>query len=96
MSISSSSKGAAIVTGSAQGIGLAIARKLAEDGYGVVLADVSAKEKLLAEAVDTIKSKGFRATSTIADVSVEQDVKNLVQKAVSEFEYVDVVRGAMC
>jgi NAD(P)-dependent dehydrogenase (short-subunit alcohol dehydrogenase family) len=96
MSIYSSSKGAAIVTGSAQGIGLAIAQKLAEDGYGVVLADVSAKEKILAEAVDAIRSKGFRATSTVADVSIEQDVKNLVQKAVLEFECVDVVRGTVC
>jgi NAD(P)-dependent dehydrogenase (short-subunit alcohol dehydrogenase family) len=88
----SETKGAAIVTGAAQGIGLAIAIKLAEDGYGLVINDLPSKESALAQAVESIVNKGGKAIAASGDVSVEEDVKNLVQKAVQVFGRLDVVR----
>jgi NAD(P)-dependent dehydrogenase (short-subunit alcohol dehydrogenase family) len=91
MSTKSDTKGAAIVTGSAQGIGLSIAHKLAEDGYAVVLNDLPQKHDQLSRCVEEIKRDGFRALAITGDVAIEADVKTLVQKAVDEFGQLDVV-----
>jgi NAD(P)-dependent dehydrogenase (short-subunit alcohol dehydrogenase family) len=85
-------KGAAIITGSAQGIGLGIACRLAEDGYGVVLNDLPSKRETLDQVVATIIGKGGRAVAVAGDVSVEGDVKNIVERSVAAFGQLDVVR----
>ena len=56
----------ALVTGSAMGIGLSIARRLASDGYSVIIADINA---VAAEsAVADLKSAGLNAVFTPMDV----------------------------
>ena len=57
----------AIVTGAAQGLGLAIAERLANDGAGVFLADLQF-EKAEAEALQ-LRQKGLDATAAELDVS---------------------------
>lgn len=89
--MSSPAKETAIITGAAQGIGRAIAVRLAQDGYNVVVSDLSAQATLMDEVVSEIKANGGNAISIAADVSQEADVENLVQKAVSEFGGLDVV-----
>jgi NAD(P)-dependent dehydrogenase (short-subunit alcohol dehydrogenase family) len=80
----------AIVTGSARGIGKGIAETLAQEGCKVVLADIL---DLVQETAKEIKGK-FPASEAIAvqlDVSDEQAVKALVQKAVDTFGKLDIM-----
>ncbi|ORY57505.1 uncharacterized protein BCR38DRAFT_354308 [Pseudomassariella vexata] len=74
----------AIVTGSSQGIGKAIALRLAADGYNVCINDISANAKGCAVVVDEIKSMGRKSCSAIADVTKRDEVQQLVQITVRE------------
>src|SRR5436305_4228083 len=67
----------ALVTGAAQGFGFACARRLAEAGAAVVLADL--REARLAQAVDRIAG---RVAGAVGDVSREEDAERLVAAAV--------------
>ncbi|MCU1414361.1 MAG: Short-chain reductase protein NovJ [Microbacteriaceae bacterium] len=66
----------AIVTGSARGIGAAIAKRLASDGYAVGVVDL--RELDTAETVAAITKAGGRALGVGADVSSEEDVVRAV------------------
>lgn len=73
----------AIVTGGAQGIGGATARRLAEEGASVLIADV---DPTTAEAnVQTIRHANGVASWISADVSRSEDIKTMVDEAVSRF-----------
>jgi NAD(P)-dependent dehydrogenase (short-subunit alcohol dehydrogenase family) len=69
---------AALITGGSSGIGLAIARALGEDGYGIT---VSARrpDKLEAAAED-LRSAGLEVESVPANMADEDDLKALVEK----------------
>jgi pyridoxal 4-dehydrogenase len=73
----------AIVTGAAQGIGKAIADKLAEEGAKVVVADVNGAG---AEAAAPAGGAGMRV-----DISSEEDVRRMVGETVSSFGTLDVL-----
>lgn len=76
--------GCAIVTGGSRGIGAAIARRLADDGYDLVIAYRSKADQ--AEAVvRECQSCGVRALAVPADVSCEQDCLELVKTARDQF-----------
>lgn len=82
----------ALVTGAAQGIGRAIALRLADDGLDVAVNDIAAKADPLAELVAAIRAKGRRAVAVVADVSREAEVQEMVAQAVQAFDGVlDVV-----
>jgi len=91
--MSSQFKGVALVTGSGhpQGIGHAIAVRLAEDGFDVAVNDITSKEKRLDELVKKIQGKGRRSTQIIADVSQEDQVKGMVETVVRELGGLDVM-----
>lgn len=73
---------AAIVTGGAKGIGLAIVRRLAAEGARVMIADID--EEAGASAVEAVSGDGdVRFTAT--DVSERLDVHNLVAKTIDAF-----------
>ncbi len=57
----------ALVTGSAGGIGLGIARALGEAGYAVWLADV--QQGLVHQSADELKGKGLAASAVVLDVT---------------------------
>jgi NAD(P)-dependent dehydrogenase (short-subunit alcohol dehydrogenase family) len=83
MTSSEQGKGAVIVTGASRGIGAAIAEKLAEDGYGVVVnyaADADGAESV----VSAIRACGGRAIAVRADVAVPDDVADLFGRAQQE------------
>ena len=82
----------AIVTGSSQGLGLAIALRLADDGCDIVINDLPSKLVTTEDVVRGITLKGTRAVAVVADVSREDEVKGLVETAVKEFGKVDIVR----
>ena len=73
----------ALVTGSTQGIGRAIARRLAADGTNVVVCGRS-EERGEAVAAE-IRRAGGRAIYTRCDVGVESDIARAVASAVAEF-----------
>jgi 3-oxoacyl-[acyl-carrier protein] reductase len=80
----------AIVTGASRGIGAAIARRLASDGFTVIVnyaGNKNAAEKLVAEI---IQSSG-RAVAHQADVSDAAAVKHMFESAESAFGGVDVL-----
>ena len=66
----------AIVTGAAQGIGRAIAARLAADGAKVIVSDMNA-----AGAEAAAKAIGLGAIAIACDISKPEDVANLVAKA---------------
>lgn len=78
-------------SGHPQGIGHAIAVRLAEDGFDVAVNDISSNEKSLDELVKKIQGKGRRSTQIIADVSQEDQVKGMVETVVRELGGLDVV-----
>lgn len=77
---------AAIVTGASSGIGLGIARALAEDGYGVALA--ARRAGVLDEVAAEL---GGAALAVPTDVTDPRAVEALVRTAVERFGRVDVV-----
>lgn len=81
----------AIITGAAQGIGRAIALRLAKDGIHVALNDIPNNADNLARVAEEVQAQGGRSTTILADVSVEHEVKAMVAKAVEDLGSVDVV-----
>ncbi|KIJ54997.1 hypothetical protein M422DRAFT_24853 [Sphaerobolus stellatus SS14] len=75
---------AAIVTGSARGIGKVIAIKLAEDGYDVALNDLSSRLEELEAVATRIQEIGRKALIVPADVTDEQAIDTLVARTVAE------------
>ncbi|MDP3135265.1 MAG: SDR family oxidoreductase [Burkholderiaceae bacterium] len=78
-----------IVTGAGSGIGEGIARRLAEEGARVVVADINAKagEKVAAEIVQA----GGKASFFAADVTRSADMKALVGAALERHGRLDVM-----
>lgn len=78
-----------IVTGGAQGIGEAIAKKFAEDGATVAILDVQ-QDKAQAVA-DAIKASGGNAIGVKMDITNTQDVNKAVKEVEDKFGKVDVL-----
>jgi 2-deoxy-D-gluconate 3-dehydrogenase len=79
----------AIITGAAMGIGFAIARRLAEAGATIIVADVNAGEA--EKASIQLKEMGYKPVVIQCDVSSEEEVKGLFGKAISEIGGVDIL-----
>lgn len=80
----------AIVTGGAQGLGEALAHRLAKEGCYVTVADI--KYEKAKEVADTItREYGREALAIKADVTNEEDVKNMVEKTVQKYGRLDIM-----
>lgn len=80
----------AVVTGAAQGIGRAIAEKLAQNGADVVVADIQ-MEKAEAAAEEIAASTGRRAIAVRVDVADRESAQAMIDRAVAEFGRVDIL-----
>lgn len=81
----------AIITGSARGIGAAIALRLAEDGFDIALNDVSEKSFENNDIMDKIRAKGVKCEKFIADVSNNGQVEIMVKAVKELFGSIDVL-----
>ncbi|KAF5349229.1 hypothetical protein D9756_009483 [Leucocoprinus leucothites] len=82
--------GAALVTGAARGIGRAITLRLAKDGYSVALCDIGHRDQL-ASLRSEIAALGQNSFECMADVSKEADVRDAVNRTVTELGGLDVM-----
>ena len=81
---------AAIVTGSARGIGKAIAARLARDGIQVALVDIN-EEAVQASAREIARETGSETMAIRCDVSREEEVITAVRAVLERFGTVDVL-----
>ncbi|KAJ7607221.1 hypothetical protein FB45DRAFT_764470, partial [Roridomyces roridus] len=83
-------KGIALVTGAAQGIGRAIALRLADDGFDVAVNDISVSEDLQS-LVKEIQQRGRASSIHAADVSHDAQVKEMIEAVVQKHGSLDVM-----
>lgn len=77
----------AIVTGAAYGIGFAAARRFAQEGAAVVIADIKGYE----EAAAALASEGHDVVGIHADVTSDESVDSLVQTVMGRYGGIDVL-----
>jgi NAD(P)-dependent dehydrogenase (short-subunit alcohol dehydrogenase family) len=80
---------AAIVTGASSGIGLAIARVLGEEGYGLTVA--ARRPEKLEGAAEGLAAAGFDVNSIAANVADEEEIKRVVDSHRERFGRLDVL-----
>ncbi|KAJ7699205.1 hypothetical protein B0H17DRAFT_1196296 [Mycena rosella] len=89
-----SSKGIALVTGAAQGIGRGVALRLADDGFDVAVNDIPGNVENLDTLVEEIQKKGRAGSKHVADVSQEDQVEAMVEAVVQQHGGLDMVANA--
>ena len=77
----------AVITGAAGGIGQAFAKRLAEDGVHVAIADMADGS----QTVKLVEAAGRRALAVACDVSKEDSVAAMARQVQQKFGRVDIV-----
>lgn len=80
-------KRAALVTGGSGGIGLAIARRLAEIGYAVTIS--ARREEKLTAAAEGLAADGFDVLAVPADLTSEEAILNLFSEHRARWDRLD-------
>ncbi|MBR1863247.1 MAG: 3-oxoacyl-[Ruminococcus sp.] len=81
----------ALITGSARGIGAAIALRLAEDGFNIALNDISGDMFKDNSIEEEIRAKGVDVEKFICDVSDYSQVEETVKAVKARFGTIDVL-----
>ena len=80
---------AALVTGGSSGIGLAVARALGEDGYGITLS--ARRPDKLESAAEELRDGGIDVEAVPANMAKEEDVQSLAQAHKDRWGRLDVL-----
>jgi len=83
--------GTAIITGASQGIGRSIAFRLSQDGFKVAINDLPSQKDQLEEVHAYITQQGGTSIIILADISIESEVKAMVDIVVERMGGVDVM-----
>jgi len=79
----------AVITGAAQGIGLATAQRMGREGCRIVIADFAAGPA--AEAVAVLKAEGIEAIAAVGDLSVYAQADAVMQQAKQVFGAIHIL-----
>lgn len=79
----------AVVTGAAQGIGLAIAKKLTKQGIDVAIADINLKEAELQSQL--LREIGANAASFYVDVSSVESIGKMFRDIAEHFGHINIL-----
>lgn len=79
----------AVVTGAARGLGEATATLLAELGAKVLVADVNAEGA--EQVAKAITASGGTAIAQRVDIEIEQEIRDMIDRAVDEFGGLDIL-----
>jgi NAD(P)-dependent dehydrogenase (short-subunit alcohol dehydrogenase family) len=80
---------AALITGGSGGIGLAIARALGQDGYGLTIS--SRRPEKLEAAAQGLRDEGLDVNSVPANMADEEEIKRLAESHRERFGRLDVL-----
>jgi NAD(P)-dependent dehydrogenase (short-subunit alcohol dehydrogenase family) len=80
---------AALITGGSSGIGLAVARALGEDGYGITIA--ARRPDKLENAASELRDAGIDVLHVAANMREEDDIKRMVSEHGERFGRIDVL-----
>jgi NAD(P)-dependent dehydrogenase (short-subunit alcohol dehydrogenase family) len=80
---------AALITGGSSGIGLAIARALGKDGYGVTVA--ARRPEKLEAAADELRNEGLDVNSVAANMTDEDAVAGIIASHKERFGRLDIM-----
>ena len=79
----------AIITGAANGLGQAIAFRLAQDGANVVLGDID--EGGLSTTASEIRKTGSQVVTVVGDITEEGPAQELIDAALNHFGNIDIL-----
>jgi NAD(P)-dependent dehydrogenase (short-subunit alcohol dehydrogenase family) len=80
---------AALVTGGSSGIGLAIARMLGREGYGLTVS--ARRPEKLEEAAESLREGGLEVHHVVANMRDEEEIKRMVAEHRDRFGRLDVL-----
>jgi NAD(P)-dependent dehydrogenase (short-subunit alcohol dehydrogenase family) len=80
---------AALITGGSSGIGLAVARALGQDGYGVTVS--ARRPEKLEQAAAQLREEGIDVLSVPANMTDEDDIKRMMAAHEERFGRLDVL-----
>lgn len=79
----------AIITGAANGIGLAAVQRFTEEGAKVVIADFDETGGIAAQ--ESLRAQGAEVTFIQVNVADKESVKNLVQQTIETYSKIDIL-----
>ena len=82
-------KKVAVISGSAKGMGKAMAIKFAGEGCDIVVADLDMEGAQ--KVVNEVKAIGRKAVAIKADISSSKDIKSLIEESVRQFGKIDIL-----
>ena len=79
-----------VITGSARGLGLEMAKRFRNKNFNVVISDINKENlKKALKELDTIKGKG-ETLSVLCDITKKEDIAELINKTKNKFHTIDI------